>query len=123
MMDNNTRAAFGALQRALDHIKEVQTNVTALNLKSMTMLGDAIFEAEVEISEDGFVALQHQDILTQQLSATSELIEMISKHINESSDEALEKNISAALEVAKAKKDAFSGNAFNHKHEDIVELF
>ncbi|HIP02384.1 MAG TPA: hypothetical protein EYG75_02600 [Campylobacterales bacterium] len=122
-MDNNTRAAFGALQRALDHIKEVQTNVTALNLKSMTMLGDAIFEAEVEISEDGFVALQHQDILTQQLSATSELIEMISKHINESSDEALEKNISAALEVAKAKKDAFSGNAFNHKHEDIVELF
>jgi len=123
MMDNNTRAAFGALQRALDHIKEVQTNVTALNLKSMTMLGDAIFEAEVEISEDGFVALQHQDILTQQLSATSELIEMISKHINESSDEALEKNISAALEVAKAKKDAFSGNAFNYKHEDIVELF
>lgn len=123
MMDNNTRAAFGALQRALDHIKEVQTNVTALNLKSMTILGDAIFEAEVEISEDGFVALQHQDILTQQLSATSELIEMISKHINESSDEALEKNISAALEVAKAKKDAFSGNAFNHKHEDIVELF
>lgn len=123
MMDNNTRAAFGTLQRALDHIKEVQTNVTALNLKSMTMLGDAIFEAEVEISEDGFVALQHQDILTQQLSATSELIEMISKHINESSDEALEKNISAALEVAKAKKDAFSGNAFNHKHEDIVELF
>lgn len=123
MMDNNTRAAFGTLQRALNHIKEVQTNVTALNLKSMTMLGDAIFEAEVEISEDGFVALQHQDILTQQLSATSELIEMISKHINESSDEALEKNISAALEVAKAKKDAFSGNAFNHKHEDIVELF
>jgi UTP-glucose-1-phosphate uridylyltransferase len=122
-MDNNTRALFGTLQRALDHIKEVQTSVTALNLESMTMLGDAIFAADVEISEDGFVALQHQDILTQQLSATSELIEMISKHINESSDEALEKNISAALEVAKAKKDAFSGNAFNHKHEDIVELF
>ena len=122
-MDNNIRVAFETLQRALEHIKEVQTNVTALNLKSMTLLGEAIFETDVEIGEDGFVALQHQDILTQQLSATNELIEMISKHINESSDEELEKNISAALEVAKAKKEAFSGNAFNHKHDDMVELF
>ena len=122
-MDNNIRAAFETLQRALEHIKEVQTNVTALNHKSMTLLGDAIFDADVDIGEDGFVALQHQDILTQQFSATNELIEMISKHISESSDEALEKNISEALEVAKAKKEAFSGNAFEHKHDDMVELF
>lgn len=114
---------MSALQNALEHIKEVQSNVTKLNHDSMTILSEAIFEADVEISEHGFVALQHQDILTQQLSATSELIEMIAKHINESSDEELEKNISASLEVAKAKKDAFSGNAFNHKHEDLVELF
>ncbi len=111
------------LQDALEHIKDVQTNVTKLNLESMTKLSEAIFDSDFELEEEGFVALQHQDILTQQLGATSELIEMISKHINEGSAEDLEKNISGSLEVAKAKKDAFSGNAFDHKHEDIVELF
>ena len=123
MVEEKTRAVFGVLQRSLEHIKMVQSNIITLNLESMTMLSDEIFDADVEISDDGFVALQHQDILTQQLNATSELIEMISKHINESSDEELEKNISASLDVAKAKKDAFSGNAFDHKHEEIVELF
>ena len=123
MVEEKTRAVFGVLQKSLEHIKMVQSNIITLNLESMTMLSDEIFDADVEISDDGFVALQHQDILTQQLNATSELIEMISKHINESSDEELEKNISASLDVAKAKKDAFSGNAFDHKHEEIVELF
>lgn len=120
---NDNQLVLGTLQSALEHIKEVQSNVTELNHDSMTMLSEAIFEADVEISENGFVALQHQDILTQQLGATSELIDMIGKHINESSFEELEKNISASLDVAKAKKDAFSGNAFNHQHEDLMELF
>jgi len=111
------------LQGALEHIKDVQSNITKLNHDSMSLLNEAIFDADVEISENGFVALQHQDILTQQLNATSELMEMIDKHINESSEEDLAKNIASSLEVAKAKKDAFSGNAFEEKHEDHVELF
>ena len=113
------KETLGTLQMALEHIKEVQSNIIELNHTSMTFLNEAIFEADIEISENGFIALQHQDILTQQLGATSELIEMIGKHIVESSDGDLVKNINAALEVAKAKKDAFSGNAFEHKHEDI----
>ncbi len=40
------------------------------------------------------------------------------KHIDE-----LDKNIASFLEVAKAKKEAFSGNAFGEKHEDLSELF
>nr|MCH9813675.1 hypothetical protein [Campylobacterota bacterium] len=96
---------------------------TELNHNSMSLLNDAIFDADVELSEEGFIALQHQDILTQQLSATTELIEMINKHMDEDSIESVAKNIAAAIEVAKAKKDAFSGNAFEHKHEDFVELF
>ncbi len=105
------------IQDALKHIKEVQTNVTQLNHSSMTMLSDSIFDSGIEICEDGYVALQHQDILTQQLNATSELLEMICKYIDESKDENLKKNIASALTVAKAKKEAFSGNAFEKKYE------
>lgn len=120
---HDVKMLLSTLQSALDHIKDVQASVTELNHESMSLLNDAIFEADVEINEEGFIALQHQDILTQQLSATTELIEMINKHINESSIESLTQKITASIEVAKAKKDAFSGNAFEQKHEDLVELF
>lgn len=120
---NDNKKVLDAIQGALEHIKDVQSDITKLNHESMSLLNEAIFEADVEISENGFVALQHQDILTQQLNATSELIEMIDKHINESQDDDLAKDITSSLEVAKAKKDAFSGNAFEEKHEDHVELF
>jgi len=120
---SNNKEILEAIQGSLEHIKGVQSDITKLNHDSMTLLNEAIFEADIEISENGFVALQHQDILTQQLNATSELIEMIDKHINESSNDDLAKNIASSLEVAKAKKDAFSGNAFEQKHEDLVELF
>lgn len=119
----DTKMVLEILQSSLEHIKEVQANVKKLNQDSMTKLSDAIFKANVEINEEGFVALQHQDILTQQLNATSELLEMINTHISESEIENLKDDIAASLEVAKAKKDAFSGNAFEHKHEDLVELF
>ena len=103
---------LNTLQDALQHIKDVQSNVTELNHSSMTKLGDSIFDSGIDICEDGFIALQHQDILTQQLNATSELLEMICKHIDESKEDSLKKNIASALTVAKAKKEAFSGNAF-----------
>ncbi len=111
------------LKLALTHIKEVQEMVSKLNCDSMALLGDSIFAADVDLCEDGFVALQHQDILTQQLNASCELIEMLVKHIDESELGELDKNIASSLEVAKAKKEAFSGNAFSEKHEDLSELF
>ncbi len=111
------------LKLALEHIKEVQEMIITLNHDSMTLLSDSIFDADVDLCEDGFVALQHQDILTQQLNASTELLEMITKHIDEGDLPNLDKNIASALKVAKAKKEAFLGNAFGEKHEDLSELF
>jgi uncharacterized protein YjgD (DUF1641 family) len=107
------------LQEMMEHIKEVQTNIIGLNHESMTMLNDVVFDADIDLNDDVFVALQHQDILTQQLNATSELLEMVTRHVNDSSFEELEKNITASVDVAKAKKEAFSGNAFEQKHEQV----
>ena len=110
---------LATLQAAMGHIKEVQTSIIGLNHDSMTLLNDVVFDADLELSDEAFVSLQHQDILTQQLNATSELLEMITKHVDEGNFEALDKNIIASIEVAKAKKEAFSGNAFEEKHEQV----
>ncbi len=113
---NDTKALLAILKGSLEHIKDVQKSVLKLNHDSMTLLCDNIFEAELELCEDGFVALQHQDILSQQLNATIELIEMIDKYSNESCHRSLRRNISSSLKVAKLKKEAFSGNAFEQKY-------
>jgi len=110
---------LSTLQGAMEHIKEVQTSIIGLNHDSMTILNDVIFDAGIELSDEVFIALQHQDILTQQLNATNELLEMITKHVNDSSLEELDKNIAASIEVAKAQKEAFSGNAFEQQYEQV----
>jgi len=67
----------------------------------------------MEVDEQTFIALQHQDILTQQLGAVSELSDMLQKHLqNFDNYETLESKFLSALEIAKAKKEAFRGNAF-----------
>jgi hypothetical protein len=119
---NCKKEVLDTIQEALEHIKGVQTDLASLNYDSMTILNEVFFESDIEISEHGFIALQHQDILTQQLNATCELIEMIDKHIQNSSPDDLAKNIASSLEVAKAKKEAFSGNAFGIVHQDYTEL-
>jgi hypothetical protein len=116
---DDLKTVLATLESAMGHIKEVQTNIITLNHEAMTLLNDAIFDADLELSDEGFVALQHQDILTQQLNATSELMDMVTKHIQDDDFDKLARNIEASIEVAKAKKEAFSGNAFEHKHEQV----
>jgi hypothetical protein len=116
------KVLLSTIQTVLDHVTQVQKDVTKLNHDSMSLLNDEIFEADLELSDDAFIALQHQDILTQQFSATSELLEMINKYIDESNFYSLEKNISDALIVARRKKDAFSGNAFDKRHQAFHEV-
>jgi hypothetical protein len=97
----------------LHHIGSVQEDISKLNFEAMHKINDFIFEHELDVDDDVFVALQHQDILTQQLSAISELSQTLQKHLENYEDyETLESKFLAALEIAKAKKEAFRGNAF-----------
>ena len=97
----------------LNHIRSVQEDISKLNFEAMHKINDFIFEAEIDVDDEVFVALQHQDILTQQLGAISELSQTLHKHLESYEDyETLESKFLAALEIAKAKKEAFRGNAF-----------
>jgi len=72
-----------------------------------------IFDSGIEVDDDVFVALQHQDILTQQMSAIMELSQALQKHLRNYEDyETLESKFLSALEIAKAKKEAYRGKAF-----------
>lgn len=95
------------------HIKSVQKDIAKLNFESMEKINDFVLDSGMEVDDQTFVALQHQDILTQQLGAVSELTDMLQKHLqNFDSYDTLESKFLSALEIAKAKKEAFRGNAF-----------
>ena len=101
------------LENIFEHIKSVQEDISKLNFEAMQQVNDLIFSSGIEVDDEVFVALQHQDILTQQLSAISELSETLVKHLQRYEDyETLESKFLAALEIAKAKKEAYRGRAF-----------
>jgi hypothetical protein len=101
------------LEDIFGHIKSVQEDVSNLNFQAMQRINDLIFDSGIEVDDDVFVALQHQDILTQQMSAIMELSQALQKHLRNYEDyETLESKFLSALEIAKAKKEAYRGKAF-----------
>ena len=130
-MDNCSQV-LTSLSDILEHIREVQEDVSALSHESMMVITKAIANAKIELEQKDLEALQHQDILSQQLSAASESISLINKYIekyvftiNEDSNLmakgfiGLDAKLKDALARAKEKKDAFSGQAFVNKQEEI----
>ncbi len=113
VMQENKEAVCDALRQIFMHIQSVQEDIVRLNFESMEKINDLIFDSGIEVDEQTFMALQHQDILTQQLGAVSELSDVLQKYLqNFDNYETLESKFLSALEIAKAKKEAFRGNAF-----------
>ncbi len=112
-MTDATTQTCRVLSEIFGHIRSVQEEISKLNLDAMEQINDFVFENGLEVDDATFVALQHQDILRQQLGAVSELAQAMQKHLDTQVDfEMLESKFAAALEIAKAKKEAYRGNAF-----------
>ncbi len=110
---DQTEEVCHVLDEIFGHIRSVQEEVSKLNFRAMEQINDLIFDSGIEVDEESFVALQHQDILTQQLSAISELSQSLQKHLQNYEDyETLESKFLSALEIARAKKEAYRGKAF-----------
>ncbi len=114
LKDESTVEVCNVLDTILSHIDHVQQDISKLNFSAMEKINDFIFQNDLDADDEVFVALQHQDILTQQLGAISELTQNLKEHIHSCGDDfdALESKFLYALEIAKAKKEAFRGNAF-----------
>ncbi|MCF6329935.1 MAG: hypothetical protein L3I99_00110 [Sulfurimonas sp.] len=126
---------LSTLRELLEHIKEVQEDTIKLSLESTMMLGKFIENSKVELDDNAATALQYQDIISQQLSATIEAMNSVEQSIRvfensyqsddivvTSSLEKLQKKLELTLEDAKKKRDAFSGK-LTHKEEDEIEFF
>lgn len=126
---------LSALKELLEHIKEVQLDTIKLSQDSTMMLGKFIESSKIELDDNAATALQYQDIISQQLTATIEAIYSIEKSIKifesayhsdeivaTNSLEKLQDKLKITLADARKKRDSFSGK-LTHDQEDEIEFF
>ncbi len=126
---------LASINELLTHIKEVEEDTIKMSQDSMIMLGEFIETNSIELDEKAAKSLQYQDIISQQLSATIEAINSVQKSIEifenaYESDEkiasdSLEKlniKLKSTLEVAKDRREAFSGK-LGSQTQDEIEFF
>ena len=127
---------FDSLYELLEHIKEVEQDTINISKEAQMKLSTFIENKKIELDDDAAKALQYQDIVSQQLSATIEAIELVQKNLqmfshNFKADEKiaddtivkLRAKMDTVLDEARAKKEAFSGHIKNQSDESEIEFF
>jgi len=128
---------LNSMGELLSHIKDVQQDVISLSSESLLMISSFIEKNNLEIDNDVATALQYQDIISQQLSATIETITSVQMSIERFShsyqtDEnlvvdsmkKLQDKLGIALGEAKDKKSRFAGKlALNDEDTQEIEFF
>ena len=127
---------LNSVDNLLEHIEEVQKDVINLSGESLLKMSTYIEKNNMEIDEDISTALQYQDIITQQLTATVDAIESMRSSIKRFShafenDESLAQDsmkklqdkLNITLADAKDKKNRFSGKTSSNEATDEIEFF
>ena len=125
-----------SVDHLLEHIEEVQKDVTTLSADSLLKMSTYIEKHNIEIDDDISTALQYQDIITQQLDATIDAIASMRSSIKRfshafSNDEnlaqdsmnKLEEKLNKTLADAKDKKNRFSGKTSDSEATETIEFF
>jgi len=121
----------------LDHIRAVEEDTINLSRESLLKLSTYLEKNNMVIDDDVAEALQYQDIISQQLSATIEAIDEVQKSLtvfdhayaNDEniaivSMEKLQGKLGRALTKAQEKRDAFSGKIHQAADaDDEIEFF
>ena len=127
---------LNSIDDLLSHIKDVQEDVIKLSNESLMKMSGFMEKNGIELDEDISTSLQYQDIITQQLTATIEVIDSMQKSIDlfshayqsdenlaEQSLVKLRKKLDVALEEARDKKGRFSGKIAEDNTDDEIEFF
>jgi hypothetical protein len=136
MQHLKTENIFLSIVDILTHIEAVQKDVSNLSERSALCFHKIMEDNKLEANSETLDAFQYQDVISQQLSAVSDAIETIKQSIDiylssvkedqatlSDSMDKLSSRLTKSLEVAKAKKDAYSGNAIDANHGASVEFF
>ena len=120
---------LNSVDSLLEHIKEVQEDVVGLSNDSLLKMSNYIENHNLEVDDDISTALQYQDIITQQLSATIEAIDSMKSSMKRfvhayEQDETLAKESMGKLEE---KLNTTLAEAKDKKHDDVqvdeIEFF
>jgi uncharacterized protein YukE len=127
---------FQTLNDLLEHIKQVELDSISLSKEAQMKISNFIERKGLDLDDEAVEAFQYQDIVSQQLSATIEAIEMVQKNLQEyahsfaeddkiadKSSEILDKKLDEVLVKAKAKREAFSGHLKSDNDEHEIEFF
>jgi len=126
---------LSSVNELLTHIKEVEMDTIEMSQDSMIMLSEFLEKNSIELDESAAKSLQYQDIISQQLTATIEAINSVQnsikifenayesdeKIVNDSLDK-LNSKLKSTLEIAKDRKEAFSGQ-LGSQTQDEIEFF
>ncbi len=136
MQSPKTENIFLSIVDILTHIEEVQKDVSQLSERSAVCFHKIIEDNSIEVNKETLDAFQYQDVISQQLSAVSDAIGTIKQSIavylhSVKEDQAtlsdsigkLSNRLTKSLEIAKAKQEAFSGNAIDANHGESIEFF
>jgi len=123
------------LDSLLDHIKSVERETIELTREGQLRIIRFLEKHKMVLDDETMEAMQYQDIIAQQLSATIEAIENAQNHLKFftrafSEDdlmavESIEKmhiKLTNALDMAKQKHSAFGGK-LQHDDDDGIEFF
>lgn len=124
------------LNGLLEHIKTVERETIVLTQEAQLRMVRFIEKNKMPVDDETLEAMQYQDIIAQQLSATIEAIESAQEHmqyfihafsqddqIAAQSIEKMQGKLTNALEKAKEKHSAFSGKVNREDDEDGIEFF
>lgn len=128
-------ASVNTLDRLLGHVIEVETEMIELSGESHRRISEWMQTAGAKVSDDVLEAMQYQDILSQQLSATIEAVESIRAHLSQMFDcsvknsaevieviESIDARLVEVLEKAEQKRQAFRGKV-HHDVDEGIEFF
>jgi len=124
------------LNGLLEHIKTVERETIVLTQEAQLRIVRFIEKNKMSVDDETLEAMQYQDIIAQQLSATIQAIESAQEHmqyfihaftnddqIAAQSIEKMQSKLSSALDKAKEKHSAFSGKVNREDDEDGIEFF
>lgn len=123
------------LDGLLTHIKQVENETIDLSREAQLRFVRFIEKNHLQVDDETLEAMQYQDIISQQLSASIEAIECVQSYLQYfskafSEDDAIammsiqkmDEKLGNALEKAKEKHAAFSGR-FSGNQDDEIEFF
>ena len=133
---SKTEDVLSSIVEILKHIDNVQQEILVLSERSVVSFYTFLEENKLQPDEKTLQGFQYHDIISQQISAVNEAINMIEQNINVylhairedqsmlgQSIDKLSSRLMKSLQTAKEKQEAFSGNAMDVNHGEEIQFF